>query len=55
VVVPNGEAQPNFVNLEKWYERDAGEKVGILTIYRVKLREPSSYPSRPQSEKVVPP
>jgi len=38
VVVPNGEAQPNFVNLEKWYERDAGEKVGIFTIYRVKLR-----------------
>ncbi len=38
VVVPNGEAQPNFSNLEKWYERDAGEKVGIFTIYRVKLR-----------------
>lgn len=38
VVVPNGEAQPNFGNLEKWYERDGGEKVGIFTIYRVKLR-----------------
>ncbi len=38
VVVPNGEAQPNFANLEKWYERDTGEKVGIFTIYRVKLR-----------------
>lgn len=38
VVVPNGEAQPNFGNLEKWYERDAGEKVGIFTIYRVKLK-----------------
>jgi hypothetical protein len=38
VVVPNGETQPNFANLEKWYERDAGEKVGIFTIYRVKLR-----------------
>jgi hypothetical protein len=40
VVVPNGEAQPNFANLEKWYERDAGDKVGIFTIYRVKLRAP---------------
>jgi len=39
VVVPNGEAQPNFANLEKWYDRDGGEKVGIFTIYRVKLRE----------------
>lgn len=41
VVVPNGEAQPNFANLEKWYERDAGEKIGIFTIYRVKLRAQS--------------
>ena len=41
VVVPNGEAQPNFGNLEKWYERDAGEEVGIFTIYRVKLRAPA--------------
>src|SRR5207237_5278647 len=39
VVVPNSEAQPNFVNLEQWYERDSGEKIGIFTIYRVKLRE----------------
>jgi hypothetical protein len=38
VVVPSGEAQPNFSNLDKWYERDAGEKVGIFTIHRVKLR-----------------
>jgi hypothetical protein len=39
VVVPNGEAQPNFGNLDKWYQRDAGEQVGIFTIYRVKLRD----------------
>jgi hypothetical protein len=47
VVVPNGEAQPNFGNLDKWYQRDAGERVGIFTIYRVKLRDPSSFPSIP--------
>jgi hypothetical protein len=46
VVVPNGEAQPNFANLEKWYERDAGEKVGIFTIYQVKLRAPGQQPDR---------
>jgi hypothetical protein len=38
VVVPNGQAQPDFGNLDKWYERDAGEKVGSFTIFRVKLR-----------------
>src|ERR1051326_4962612 len=37
-VVPNGEAKPNFINLDKWYERDAGEQVGVFTIYRLKLR-----------------
>jgi hypothetical protein len=45
VVVPNGEAQPNFGNLDKWYERDAGEKVGIFTIFRVKLRDSTSTPA----------
>jgi hypothetical protein len=38
VVVPNGFDLPNFANLDRWYERDAGEKVGAFTIYRVKLR-----------------
>lgn len=39
VVVPEGEAEPSYVNLDKWYERDAGEKVGIFKVYRVKLRQ----------------
>jgi hypothetical protein len=55
VLVPTGEAQPNFSNLQKWYERDVGEKVGIFTIYRVKLREPSSNPQMPPSEKAARP
>jgi len=38
-VVPNGEAKPNLNNLDKWYERDAGEQFGLFTIYRVKLRQ----------------
>jgi len=37
VVVPT-DAQPNFSNIDRWYERDAGERVGIFTVYRVRLR-----------------
>jgi hypothetical protein len=37
VVVPT-EAPPNFANIDRWYERNAGDRVGIFTIYRVKLR-----------------
>jgi len=38
VVIPNNEAAPSFDNLDKWYERDAGEEVGSFKIYRLKLR-----------------
>jgi hypothetical protein len=37
IVVPT-EEPPNFANIDRWYERDAGERVGIFTVYRVKLR-----------------
>jgi len=29
----------NLSNLDRWYERDAGERVGPYTLYRLKLRE----------------
>jgi hypothetical protein len=38
VVVPDGPSLPNFGNLDRWYERESGEKVGAFTIHRVKLR-----------------
>jgi hypothetical protein len=38
VVVPDGPGLPNLANLDRWYERDRGQKVGAFTIYRVKLR-----------------
>ena len=38
VVVPDGLSLPNFGNIDRWYERDSGEKVGAFTIHRVKLR-----------------
>lgn len=37
-VVAPVQAEPNYANLDRWYERDNGERVGIYVIYRVKLR-----------------
>jgi hypothetical protein len=38
-VVTVTDAPPDFKNLDKWYERDAGERTGLFTIYRVKIRQ----------------
>jgi hypothetical protein len=35
VIVPNN-LQPNFTNLDRWYERDEGEQIETFTLYRVK-------------------
>ena len=32
------DSPPNFSNIDKWYERDAGEVFGKYTLYRLKLR-----------------
>lgn len=32
------EGNYDFTNLDRWYERDAGERIGSYTLYRVKLR-----------------
>jgi hypothetical protein len=37
-VVTTTEAAPDLSNLDRWYERDAGERIGLLTLYRVKPR-----------------
>jgi hypothetical protein len=37
-VIP-AEGSFNFANLDRWYERDAGEHVGAYTLYRLKLRD----------------
>jgi len=37
LVVPT-DAPPDLSNLERWYERDAGERAGLFTIYRLKLK-----------------
>jgi hypothetical protein len=35
-VVTDGAA--DFKNLDRWYERDAGERIGAFTLYRVRLK-----------------
>jgi hypothetical protein len=37
-VVTTTEAAPDLSNLDRWYERDAGERIGLFTLYRVRLR-----------------
>ncbi len=37
-VVTTRDEGVDFSNLDRWYERDAGEKVGKFVIYRVRLR-----------------
>ena len=33
-----GRQQMDFTNLDRWYVRDAGERIGTFTLYRVSLR-----------------
>lgn len=40
--VVNNEADSDLTNLDKWYERDAGEVIGKYTLYRLKLRSNAS-------------
>jgi hypothetical protein len=37
-VVTHAEGEPNLTNLDRWYERDAGEVLGKYKLYRLKLR-----------------
>jgi hypothetical protein len=36
--VVNNDADTDLANLDKWYERDAGEVIGKYTLYKLKLR-----------------
>jgi hypothetical protein len=37
-VVTDADGSPDFSNLDRWYERDTGERVGKFMLYRVKLK-----------------
>ena len=32
------DSQPDYGNLDRWYDRDAGERIGEFILYRLKLR-----------------
>jgi hypothetical protein len=38
-VVTHTESEPDLQNLDRWYERDAGERHGKFMLYRLKLRQ----------------
>jgi hypothetical protein len=38
-VITRSEAETDLKNLDRWYERDEGERAGRFTLYRVRLRE----------------
>lgn len=37
-VVTRVEHEPDLSHIDRWYQRDAGERVGAYNLYRVKLR-----------------
>lgn len=37
-VIAWAQDEPDFTRLDRWYERDGGERIGSFIIYRVKLR-----------------
>jgi hypothetical protein len=38
LVVP-ADHQPDYANLDRWYQRDAGERIGGFVLYRLRLRD----------------
>jgi hypothetical protein len=42
-VVARADEEVNLGNLDKWYERDTGERIGKFILYRTRLREAISY------------
>jgi hypothetical protein len=38
-LVVSADSQSDFANLDRWYQRDAGERVGKFILYRLKLRD----------------
>lgn len=37
-VITQADKEPDYANLDRWYQRDNGEKIGGFVLYRVKLR-----------------
>jgi hypothetical protein len=41
LIVPQDD-EPDLANLDRWYERDSGERVGNYNLYRIRLRDDNS-------------
>ncbi len=38
-LIVHADQQPDYSNLDRWYQRDAGERIGGFILYRLKLRD----------------
>jgi hypothetical protein len=38
-LVLSNDAGVDLTNLDQWYERDNGERIGAFTLYRLKLKD----------------
>lgn len=38
-IITLADEEPSFANLDRWYTRDEGERFGLFTLYRVRLRQ----------------
>ena len=38
-VIARVEHEPDLSHIDRWYVRDAGERVGLYNLYRLKLRQ----------------
>jgi hypothetical protein len=38
-LVVSADSQPDYANIDRWYQRDQGERVGDFILFKLKLRE----------------
>ncbi|HMG73541.1 MAG TPA: hypothetical protein VK582_08570 [Pyrinomonadaceae bacterium] len=38
-LVVRADSQPDYANLDRWYQRDSGERIGNFILYRLRLRD----------------
>ncbi len=54
-VVAGADEMLNLTNLDQWYERDSGERIGKFILYRTKLRSDSNQTSKSPVNAICPP
>ncbi|PYS27758.1 MAG: hypothetical protein DMF75_19810, partial [Acidobacteria bacterium] len=38
-LIVRADREPDYTNLNRWYQRDNGERIGGFVLYRVRLRD----------------